>query len=360
MVDRLVARAAALPARRWLRNVSIPYDPVALRHVLDEMVTQSGVGLLLHTLVVEAPAADGRVGAVVIENKAGRSAITPRIVIDCSGDADVAARAGAAFTVGDSGATQFASTMVRFGGVDTAAFDAIARARRLELLEQAAADGYPLPRTSAGLQIHPLEGTVHANVTRVKRPDGSTFDLLDPHDLSAAEVEGRRQAHLYEEVLRRYMPGFGRARIADMGTQIGVRETRLVEGEHRLTEAQVRGCVKPDDAIACCAWPMEQHGADRGTVWDWLPEGDWYGIPYGCLTVRGFANLLVAGRCLSATHAAQSSARVAATCMAMGQAAGQAAALALRAGDDIRRVGTGRLRDALQSAGALLAPRGSP
>ena len=356
LVARHTARGAALPPRRWLKNVSIPYDPTALRHEADRMAQSGGVELLLHTLVVDARVQGGRVTAVIIENKAGRSAIVPRIVIDASGDGDVAARAGAAFTVGEDGATQFASTMLRFGGVDVARFLELPRAGRLERLERAAADGYALPRTSAGLQVHPNDGVVHANVTRIRQPDGSSYDLLDPWALTAAEIEGRRQAYLYEEVLQRYMPGFERARIVDMGAHLGVRETRLVEGDYRLTEADVRGCAKPADTIACCAWPMEMHGADRGTVWDWLPEGDWFGIPYRALTVKGFDNLLVAGRNLSATHAAQSSARVAATCMAMGEAAGTAAALALSTDADIRRVGIGPLRNNLSAHGCLLVP----
>ncbi len=356
LVARLTARGAALPPRRWLKNVSIPYDPTALRLEADRMAQAAGVELLLHTLVVDVHTVAGRVSAVIIENKGGRAAIVPRIVIDASGDGDVAARAGATFTVGEAGQTQFASTMLRFGGVDVARFLEIPRAARLERLERAAADGYALPRTSAGLQVHPNEGVVHANVTRVRQVDGSSYDLLDPWSLTAAEIEGRRQAYLYEEVLQRYMPGFERAKIVDMGAHLGVRETRLVEGNYRLTEADVRGCAKPEDTIACCAWPMEMHGADRGTVWDWLPEGDWFGIPYRCLTARGFDNLLVAGRNLSATHAAQSSARVAATCMAMGEAAGTAAALSLSARDDIRQVPAPALRQRLTAHGGILAP----
>ena len=356
LVARLTARGAALAPRRWLKNVSTPYDPTALRFEADRMALGAGVEVLLHTLVVDAQTAGGRVTAVLIENKGGRAAIVPRLVIDASGDGDVAARAGARFTVGDAGETQFASTMLRFGGVDVPRFLELPRAARLERLERAAADGYALPRTSAGLQVHPNEGVVHANLTRVKKPDGGSYDLLDPWALTAAEIEGRRQAWLYEEVLQRYMPGFERAKIVDMGAHLGVRETRLVEGDHCLTEADVRGGAKPADTIACCAWPMETHGADRGTVWDWLPEGSWYGIPYRCLTVKGFDNLLVAGRNLSASHAAQSSARVAATCMAMGEAAGTAAGLALKAGDDLRCVDAGQLRERLVAEGALLVP----
>ena len=99
---------------------------------------------------------------------------------------------------------------------------------------------------------------------------------------------------------------------------------------------------------------METHGSDRGTVWDWLPEGSCYGIPYRCLTAKGLSNLLVAGRNLSATHAAQSSARVAATCIAMGEAAGTAATMALNKQNNIRAVDTSGLREALLHDGAVL------
>jgi hypothetical protein len=244
--------------------------------------------------------------------------------------------------------------MLSFGGVNTNCFLEISREERLDRLAQAAADGYPLPRTSAGLQVHPGEGIVHANVTRIRNPDGSSPDMLDPEVLTFAEVEGRRQALVYEEVLQRYMPGFENARIVAMGAQIGVRETRLIECDHRLNEQEVRQGHKPADTIALCGWPMETHGSDRGTVWDWLPEGSCYGIPYSCLTAKGLSNLLVAGRNLSATHAAQSSARVAATCIAMGEAAGTAATMALEKQSDIRAIEISALRKALLDGGALL------
>ena len=354
LVHRLSQRQAALPPRRWLKNVSIPYDPSALRIEADRLAESAGVRLLLHTLVVGTQTADGRINAVLVEHKGGRGAIVPGIVIDASGDGDVAAHAGAGFSIGDDGHTQFPSTMLSFGGVNTKRFLEISREERLDRLARAAADGYPLPRTSAGLQVHPGEGLVHANVTRIRNPDGSSPDMLDPETLTFAEVEGRRQALVYEEVLQRYMPGFEQARIVAMGAQIGVRETRLIECDHRLNEQEVRQGHQPADTIALCGWPMETHGSDRGTVWDWLPEGTCYGIPYRCLTAKGFSNLLVAGRNLSATHAAQSSARVAATCIAMGEAAGTAAGMALDKGNDIRAIDSARLREALLQGGAIL------
>jgi FAD dependent oxidoreductase len=144
--------------------------------------------------------------------------------------------------------------------------------------------------------------------------------------------------------------------VIDVGARVGVRETRLVHGDAVLTEAHVRECAKPADGIACSSWPLETHGRGPVTQWDFLPDGEYYSIPWGCLVVRGFDNLLVAGRNLSATHAAQASVRVAGPCMAMGEAAGTGAAASLAAGANVRAVRVEALRVTLARHGALLDP----
>jgi hypothetical protein len=356
VIERLAHLDAVMPPRRWLKTATVPYDPTALRWVGDELLASAGVDILLHTLVVDTQCDGRQLTAVIIENKAGRAAITPRIVIDCSGDGDVAARAGARYAIGDAGITQFASTMFRLVNVDTAALEHLSRPQITALLDQAVSDGYDVPRTSVGLHLNPIDGVLHVNATKIKRDDGTPFDYLDPSDLTRAEQEGRRQAYLYEEVLRRYVPGLGKARIIDIGAQLGLRETRLIQGESVLTRDDVVGCVKPRDAIALCAWPLELHSAGRTTQWGWLPEGDYYGVPYGCLVVQGYSNLLVAGRNLSATHEAQSSIRVAAPCFALGQAAGTAAALALARGVNTTTLDAMALREHLTHHGAILSP----
>lgn len=354
--ERLMHRDALLNPKRHGRIVGIPYDSVALKLVAEEMVAAHGVEVLFHSLVVGAYARDGEVDYVVIENKGGRSAIRPRVVIDCSGDGDVAVHAGAAYRFGDNGTTQFGSTMFRLGNVDTERAGALSRSEIRELLEHAVADGHPLPRTTTGVHVNPLQGIVHLNVTKVCDDQGAPFNLCDPQQLSAAEQVGRQQAFLYESVFREYVPGFENSRIVDIGAMIGIRETRLVEGERVLTGEMVRGCEKPDDRIACTAWPLEVHEGGRSTRWEFLPDGDYYGIPFGCLVAKGWSNLLVAGRNLSATHEAQASARVAAPCMAMGEAAGIAAATALREGQATHQLDIPTLQARLIDQGALLSP----
>ena len=354
--ERLAAFDAILPPQRHGRIVGVPYESVSLKHVGDEMTASHGVRVLLHHSAVSVVTDGNRVDAVIVESKGGRAAIRPRMVVDCSGDGDVAARAGAAFELGHEGETQYGSTMFRLGGVDTGRAGKLSRGQIRECLEQAVADGYTLPRTATGVHLNPLEGVAHLNVTKLGDADGAPFNLIDPIALGDAEREGRRQVRMYETVFRKYVPGFERARVIDIGARVGIRETRLIAGDAVLTEAHVRGCVKPADGIACSSWPLETHGRGRVTNWDFLPDGEYYGIPYGCLVVKGFDNLLVAGRNLSATHPAQASVRVAGPCMAMGEAAGMAAAASLSVGDCARRVDVTGLQAALAREGALLAP----
>jgi hypothetical protein len=354
--SRLAACEAILAPRRHGRIVGMPYDSVSLKRVADEMTQSHGVRVLLHTAAVSVVTEGSRVQAVVVENKGGRAAIAPRVVIDCSGDGDVAARAGAGFDLGRDGETQYGSAMFRLGNVDHARAGALTREQIRGYLEQAVRDGYPLPRTSTGVHANPLDGVVHLNVTKLGDASGAPFNLVDPEALSEAERVGRRQVRVYEEVFRRYVPGFERARVIDIGARVGVRETRLIRCDVVLTEAHVRGCAKPADRIACTAWPLETHGRGPATKWEFLPDGEHYGIPWGCLVVKGFDNLLVAGRNLSASHAAQASARVAGPCLAMGEAAGTAAAMALALDANTRAVPVQALQRRLEAHGAILTP----
>lgn len=354
--ERLAACDAILAPRRHGRIVGVPYESVTLKRVADEMAAAHGVRVMLHTTAVAVMTEGARVQAVIVENKGGRAAIRPRVVVDCSGDGDVAARAGAGFDLGHEGETQYGSAMFRLGGVDTARAGALTRPEMQACLERAVADGYRLPRTSTGVHLNPLEGVAHLNVTKLGNADGAPFNLVDPEDLGEAEREGRRQVRMYEEVFSKYVPGFALARVIDIGARVGVRETRLIHGDAVLTEAHVRDCVKPADRIACCSWPLETHGRGTVTHWEFLPDGEYYGIPWGCLVVKGFDNLLVAGRNLSSAHAAQASVRVTGPCMAMGEAAGTAAAASLASGANVRAVRVEALQATLERHGAILTP----
>lgn len=352
--DRLKAIDGVTAPRRWSQVASLPYDPSRAKLVADHMMDAAGVQTLFHTWISDVVMDGTRVEAVVIENKGGRAAIRPGMVIDCTGDGDVAARAGAPFELGDRGITQFGSSMFRMAGVDIDKFSALSRDEISGLLESASQRGPTLPRTMVAVYPHPVSGVVHLNATRLADPDGNPFDYTDPLQLSAAEREGRRQAFLYEAVFREHIPGFENARIVDIGPQVGIRETRLVRGDHVLSTDEVMNCVKHEDAIARNAWPIEIHETGLRTVWRFLPPGDYCTVPYRCLLPRGLSNVLVAGRCISTSHEAQASVRVSAPAFALGEAAGHAASLALACGRDTRHVVYSRLRELLVAGGSIL------
>ena len=167
-------------------------------------------------------------------------------------------------------------------------------------------------------------------------------------------MEGRRQALEYSRFLHDRVPGYENAHLAGFGVQIGIRETRRVEGEYRLTREDVLGARQFDDQIGLCGAPIEDHHGGADTKWQYLPDGQCVGIPYRTLLPRGKANLLVAGRCFSSTHDAHASVRSMAQCMAMGQAAGTAAAIATARSLSPGEVDAAELRERLRRAGAVL------
>ncbi|MEI2417160.1 FAD-dependent oxidoreductase [Orrella sp. JC864] len=351
IIERLRAIGGAHEPVRWLQTASLPYDLFSMKLVLDELLEQAGVEVLLHSQVVDVQHAHGRVHAVMFESKQGRMAVRAGQFIDCSGDADVVARAGGPFEIALED-LQFPTAMARFGDVDTDALQALTRPELRQCLERAVEDGMDLPRTAGGV-FSERPGLAHLNITKVA-VDGRSPSPLDVAAMSRAERAGRRQVRDYLQAFRRYVPGFARAYVLDTGSVLGVRESRRIVGRHVLTGEQVLGAARFDDAIACCAWPMEDHAAGRATQWIWLEPGAYFQIPLRSLLMAQFDNLSVAGRCASATHAAQASLRVTAQCFAMGEAAGIAAALALQAGASLHDVDAQSVRRQLAARGAFL------
>jgi hypothetical protein len=188
-----------------------------------------------------------------------------------------------------------------------------------------------------------------ANMTRI-----SSQDATDPEALTRAEVEGRRQTMEYVRFFRECVPGYEHSYLLSLGAMIGVRESRRILGEYQLTRDDVMAGRKFPDAIAMCGAPIEDHHAAAGTHWEFLAPGAAYDIPFRCLVPRAIDGLLVAGRCLSATHDAHASARSIGQCMGMGQAAGAAAVQALEANVAPRAVDTARLQHTLLDLGAIL------
>ena len=173
-------------------------------------------------------------------------------------------------------------------------------------------------------------------------------------DATWGELEGRRLAEEAAEFVRARVDGFEDAFLADTATTLGIRETRRIVGRATLTGAEVAAGARHADGIARGAWPREYHVRDRSTEYEFLPPGIAYDIPFGALQTNEIPNLLVAGRCISADHDALASTRVMAPSMAIGEAAGTAAALATRNGGPPVPVDVSELRASLRAAGALL------
>ncbi|GIK27890.1 MAG: FAD-dependent oxidoreductase [Chloroflexi bacterium] len=327
----------------------ITYDPETLKVVWETLARDSGVRLLYHSLVIDAVTEGGRVRGVVAANKGGLMRLTADVMIDASGDADVAAASGVAYESAADGPVQSLTTTFKLINVDTARATAIKKDQLHALMADAIAAGYALPRKEGSIHITPHQGVMAANMTRV-----GEIDATDPEQLTRAEIEGRAQAMEYARFLIDKAPGYENAVLGGFSTQIGVRESRRIFGDYRLTKADVLAARQFDDAIARCGAPIEDHHAGSDTRWQYLPDGETYGIPYRCLLPQGVDGLLVAGRCLSADHDAHASVRSMGQCMAMGQAAALAAAQAVEAGCTPRDVDVRRLQSSLREMGAVI------
>lgn len=333
------------------------YDNAAFKIAADGVVLGSGAQLLFHALAVGVVmGSPNAIDALLIETKSGRGALRARTFIDCSGDGDLAAHAGAPFEKGaGDGGMLYPSTMFRAGGVDPVqAGDAWNHFGRW--MDEAASKGRKFARRTPIIrpQKNPVEW--RANVTQLANPDGSPADCTDALQFSAAEVEGRRQIVDFFEFLRSTAPGFENAYILEIAPQVGVRETRRIVGEYQLTEDDVLQCASFDDTVGVNGWMVEEHVAgDVLFKWQDIPNVRGYNhLPYRMLLPRDVDNLLVAGRCASMTHRGQSAARVSGACFVMGQAAGSAAALALDAGVAPRALDVASLQRRLQADGAFL------
>ncbi|GIV65347.1 MAG: FAD-dependent oxidoreductase [Bellilinea sp.] len=350
VVEELFKRNAAIyRPNTYGAGQGITYDPETLKVVWEHLARQAGVRLYYHALVVDVLSEGAEIRGVVIASKAGLYRLSAKVVIDASGDADVAARMGVPFESSRDGPIQSLTTTFKMINVDVARAKSVKKSELHAKMQQAEQLGYDLPRKEGSVHITPLPGVMATNMSRVR-----DVDPLDLTQLTLAEIEGRRQSLEYARFLIEQIPGYENAALGGFSTQIGIRESRRIFGEYRLTREDVLSARKFDDAIAQCGAPIEEHHAGQDTRWEYLPEGETYHIPYRCLLPQQAERLLVAGRCLSADHDAHASVRSMGQCMAMGQAAGTAAALAVALNCQLREVPISKLQSTLRQSGAVL------
>jgi hypothetical protein len=333
------------------------FDPSMLRCILDEMVIEAGVRVMFHGLVNRVKSTTTQDGALKVESvdvqtKAGTIHGTARFFIDATGDADVVFHAGGEVRVGrdGDGLVQPATLNFRVGHLGLLR---PGRKQIAKMVKEEKARGNPLTPRDDCLAFDAGSGRLHFNQTRV-----AGFDFTDPAAMTTAEIEGRKQARRFIDFLRGKVPGFGHAVVEGLGTQLGVRETRRIVGEHLLTEQELLGCVQFPDRIALGNYPVDIHDPKGSASTDIrrIPDGTWYSIPYRALVPKGLSNVLVAGRPISTTHVAHSAIRVMPICAVIGHAAGVATGMASRLDTPLamKDVPVGEIQCVLRRQGAVL------
>lgn len=361
LINRLEDANAALPPSHKT-GYMVPFDPETLKLEALNMLDQAGVEMLFHAFASGTIADGCNLRGVVFETKSGPIVAEAKVIVDCTGDADVATFAGAPFEVGrkKDKTVQPMTLLFLLDGLVLERFRGFTKAnpktwrgvRGLKsLLEQAAKQGeISVPREEILMFGSVHDNQVLVNSTRVLNTLG-----IDVWDLTRAEFEARRQVLELEHFFRKYIPGFEKAYVQESGVATSVRESRRIIGEYKLNAIDVLYAKKFKDVIALGTYPIDLHNPKgKGTILNKIKPGAAYEIPLRCLIPKKVENLLVAGRCISGTHVANASYRTMPICMATGQAAGVCAALAAKNNQTPREVESKEVQEELLRQGAIL------
>ena len=381
--DEILHRAALIdPPPTDKSGDLLWFNPVTLAIVLDDLMEEAGVRVLFHTTISDTIVENGAraryVRGIVIENKSGRQQIRSKITIDSTGDADVSLKAGAQTVSGDEdGHNQPMTLRFALAGVDqerAVVFMAddlgMACYSRPPLFEIGAGEAKKTPlgplileAQAAGvleeddlgyLQFFSILGRPHELAFNCPRIAG--LKSTDAWDLSKAQQIGRKKIRRIAAFFKKYVGGFENSYIGTIAPMMGIRESRRIVGDYTLTEDDFILEARFPDAIARNSYPIDIHStkSPTGLVMKHLEPGHYHEIPYRCLLPVGIENLIVAGRCLSATFAAQAAVRIQQNCRAFGEAAGVAAALAIEGKTTPRAVDVVELRWRLNEGGAQI------
>ena len=350
--EMLKSRGLAFGPLPWEKTAVLPHVPWGLKNLFDEWIEkEERIKLLLHTQLCGCRIEGSKISNILLVNKAGTRKLTGKVFIDASGDGDLAYQAGAEM---EGSPVQFPSMNFYMANVNVNEALTAGLSTLQNVINDALEKGdYDLPRSGGAFIPTMRPGEVIVAMGRISI-NGWPVNCADPEELTYAEREGRKQALLLAEFLKAKMPGFSEAFILDTPTQVGVRSTRRLVGKYVLNRDDVLKGAHFDDAICRSAWPIELHAEGKSTTLEFLEPGKYYQIPYRSLLPKEIGNLIVAGRCLSASYEAQASARVSGTCMAMGEAAGIAAVLALEKDGNVAEVDTSELQSILKKRGAII------
>ncbi len=354
LYHEVLARAAAKNPYETGKVTKL-IDPELLTLTYLEMLEEANVELLLYTTFCDVLMDGNRVTGVICHNKGGFCAYRAKVVIDASGDGDVAEKSGAEYIKGreEDGKMQPATLMFKIGGVDydravfPGSFETLVQTEKGEL-QALAKEKLPHPAGHVLLYESTLPGIVTCNMTNVTDIDGTSAE-----DLTRAELVSRRQIPHILAFLREYVPGYENCFLLGSASLVGIRETRHFKGVKTITKEEILDAVQHEDGVVIDAYfSFDVHnitgaGLDKTGAQKYFTQKNGYTIPYGCLVPEKIDGLLLAGRNISGTHMAHSNYRAMPICMGMGEAAGLAAANAVKNGVEPRTLDGKALREML-------------
>lgn len=328
------------------------FNEEILKYVLNKLVTESGAEILFNSYVSDAVCENGTIKSVTVSSAGRSEEIGADYFIDATGDANLATICGFESILGreSDGKCQPLTLSFRLANVDMDAYEKCKREINVLYAEHQKSGKITNPRENVLVFKTPCKGVLHFNTTRV-----IGVDPTNPWELSRAELIAREQVFELVGFLKSNLDAFKNAYLISSGVQIGARESRKIVGEYTLTQDDIISLKRFEDSVAVCNYDIDIHSPDgSGTSHYYFKNGDYYTIPYRCLVPRSSNNLLVAGRCVSATHEAQASLRIMPTCVTLGQACGVACAIAHNTHTGVREIDIRELQDTLVQNGAKI------
>ncbi len=341
-----------LTAMKAMPENSSAFHEEYLKLILQRMILKENVHVLFHTYLTGVRMDNGKVKSVLVSNKEGPGEYAARYFIDCTGDGDLAVLAGYPYHLGreKDHLCQPMTLCFRVAGVDLKAFEKSYDSIN-PLYQQFQREGkIKNPRENILVFENVVNGVLHFNSTRIVRKNP-----VSGEEKTQAELEAREQVFELFHFLRENIDGFQHSQLLSTAMEIGVRESRMIEGEYLLTQEDLVACTKFEDGVVCGNYDIDIHNPEgSGTSHYYFKDGEYYTIPYRCLVPKGSRNLLVAGRCISSTHEAQASYRIMPICCCLGEAAGIAAAFCGNSAADIMDIDIPRYREELRARQLLI------
>lgn len=328
------------------------FDEEYLKIVLQRMVLKEGISVLFHSYLTGVKMEDGLLKGIIVANKEGNQEYDARYFIDTTGDGDLAVLAGYPYQLGrpDDHLCQPMTLCFRVAGVDLEKFEKN-RSKINPLYQQFQREGKIKNIREDVLIFHNMiNGVLHFNSTRIVKKNP-----VNALEKTQAELEVREQVLELFNFLKENIDGFQNSQLLSTAMEIGVRESRMIQGEYVLTQEDLVSCTKFEDGVVCANYDIDIHNPEgSGTSHYYFKDGEYYTVPYRSLCPKGSRNLLVAGRCISSTHEAQASYRIMPICCCLGEAAGAAIAVCGKKDSDVKNIDMPAYQSYLKEHGLII------